>query len=93
MFRLIRFLFLLVITLLVTLYLLLLFVDLNHFKENEIVQKTASFQKISLNNFLSDETNEIFDLDSRNIQIFDANLEKVAEYLSTKNILKILRNI
>ena len=64
--------------------------DLNHFKENEIIQKTASFQKISLNNFLSDETNEIFDLDSRNIQIFDANMEKVAEYLSTKKDYQII---
>ena len=41
----------------------------------------AGFQKISLNNFLSDESNEVIDIDSRNIQIFDANMDKAAEFI------------
>ena len=57
---------------------------INHFTEAEIIQKTASFQKISLNNFLSDESNDVIDIDSRNIQIFDADMEKVAEFLLSK---------
>ena len=58
--------------------------DLNHFREAEIIQKTAGFQKISLNNFLSDECNEVIDIDSQNIQIFDADMDKVVEFLETK---------
>ena len=63
--------------------------SLNHFNESDVIQKTASFQKISLNNFLSDETNEVFDVDSRNIQIFDADMDKVAEFLSSKKEYQI----
>ena len=54
MFRLIRFLFLLVITLLVTLYLLLLFVDLNHFKEpierelTTVLKRPVTVERINL---------------------------------------------
>ena len=58
--------------------------DLNHFKESEIVQKLASLQKISLNNFISDECNEVIDIDARNIQIFDADMEKVAQFIQEK---------
>ena len=61
---------------------------LNHFKDNEIIQKSASFQKIFLNNFLSDESNEVIDIDSRNIQIFDANIEKISEYILSKTDYK-----
>ncbi len=63
--------------------------DANHFSEKEILQKTASFQKISLNNFLSDESNEVIDIDSRNIQIFDADMKKVAEYINEKKDYQI----
>lgn len=55
--------------------------ETNHFSETEIIQKMAGFQKISLNNFLSDESNEVIDIDSRNIQIFDANMDKAAEFI------------
>ena len=54
---------------------------LNHYSESEIIQKLARFQKISLNNFLSDESNEVIDVDSRNIPIFDADMEKLSEYI------------
>ena len=47
---------------------------MNHFSESEIIQKTAGFQKISLNNFISDESNEIIDIDARNVPIFDADI-------------------
>ena len=63
--------------------------DKNHFTETEIIQKTAGFQKISLNNFLSDECNEVIDIDSQNVQIFDADMEKVAEFLLSKKDYQI----
>lgn len=63
--------------------------ELNHFSENEIIQKMAGFQKISLNNFLSDECNEVIDIDSQNIQIFDADMDKVAEFLNSKKDYQI----
>ncbi|MCQ2754856.1 MAG: hypothetical protein MJ231_07395, partial [bacterium] len=43
--------------------------ELNHFSEAEIIQQVASFQKIYLNNFLSDENTEVIDVDARNLQI------------------------
>ena len=55
--------------------------SLNHYSESEIIQKMAGFQKISLNNFLSDESNEVIDIDSRNIPIFDADMSKLAEFI------------
>ena len=63
--------------------------ELNHYSENDIIQKTAGFQKISLNNFLSDECNEVIDIDSQNIQIFDADMDKVAEFLASKKDYQI----
>ncbi len=64
--------------------------ELNHFTESEIIQKLAGFQKISLNNFLSDESNEVMDIDSRSIPIFDANLEQISKFLSEKKDYKII---
>lgn len=63
--------------------------DLNHFTLEEFIQKTASFQKIFLNNFLSDENNEVLDLDARNIQIFDADMDKFARFLLEKKDYQI----
>ena len=63
--------------------------EINHFRENDVIQKSAGAQKISFNNFLSDECNEIIDIDSQNIQIFDANMEKVAEFLNSKKDYQI----
>lgn len=57
---------------------------MNHYTDSEIIQLAAGFQKISMNNFLSDESNEIIDIDSRNIPIFDADMDKVAEYILSK---------
>ena len=63
--------------------------DLNHFTLEEFIQKTAVFQKIFLNNFLSDENNEVLDLDARNIQIFDADMDKFARFLLEKKDYQI----
>ena len=38
-------------------------------------------QKIYLNNFLSDENNEVIDIDARNVQIFDADMLAVAKFI------------
>ncbi|MBO5739023.1 transcription-repair coupling factor [bacterium] len=63
--------------------------ELNHFSDLEIIKKTASYPKISLNNFLTDECNEIIDVDSRNIPIFDANMDNIIEFLMNKNDYQI----
>ena len=59
--------------------------EINHFTWEEMVKKVAGMQKIYLNNFLSDENNEVIDIDARNIQIFDANMEAVTNFLLEHN--------
>ena len=56
--------------------------ELNHFNYDDFIQTTAGFQKIYMNNFLSDESNEIIDIDARNIQIFDADMEAASRFIS-----------
>ena len=56
--------------------------ELNHFNYDDFIQTTAGFQKIYMNNFLSDESNEIIDIDARNIQIFDADMEAAARFIN-----------
>ena len=63
--------------------------EINHFTFKEIIQRIASMQKICMNNFISDETNEIIDIDSRNIQIFDADMQSVANYIKNHNNYQI----
>ena len=55
--------------------------SLNHFSLDNFIQQLAGFQKIGMNNFLSDENNEVIDIDARNIQIFDADMDSVARFL------------
>lgn len=55
--------------------------EINHFTLTEVVNKIAGFQKIYLNNFLSDENNEVIDIDARNVQIFDANMDAAAGFI------------
>ena len=55
--------------------------SLNHFSANEFRQKIVGFQKIFKNNFISNENNEIIDIDSQNIPIFDSNIEYLINYL------------
>ena len=53
----------------------------NHFNFEDFIQETAGFQKIYMNNFLSDKNREVIDIDSRNIQIFDADMEAAARFI------------
>ncbi len=53
----------------------------NHYSLEDFIQQTAGFQKICMNNFLSDESNEVIDIDARNIQIFDADMDAVSRFL------------
>ena len=62
----------------------------NHFKTEEIIQKTAAFQKICFNNFLSDESITIIDIDARNIQIFDADMQKVADFIKNRKDWQVI---
>ena len=55
--------------------------EINHFTWEEITRKAAGMQKIYLNNFLSDENNEVIDIDARNVQIFDADMQAVAKFI------------
>ena len=54
----------------------------NHFSLDEITKELTGFQKIYMNNFLSDENNEIIDIDARNIQIFDADMDSAARFIN-----------
>ena len=63
--------------------------EANHFSELEIIQKLAGYQKISLNNFLSDECNEVIDIDAQNVQIFDADMEKLSGFINSKKDYQI----
>ena len=61
----------------------------NHYSSAQIRNMLGGFQKISLNNFLSDESNEVIDIDSRTIPIFDADMERVAKYIKERNDYQI----
>lgn len=63
---------------------------MNHYTDTEIIQFIAGFQKISMNNFLSDELNEIIDVNSENIPIFDADMGKVAEYILSRKEYQVI---
>ena len=58
--------------------------ETNHFSTQELIQKEAAFQKIYFNNFLSDENNEVIDIDASNVQIFDANMDALADFISKR---------
>lgn len=55
--------------------------EINHFTLAETLNRTAGMQKIYFNNFLSDENNEVIDIDARNIQVFDADMDEAAKFL------------
>ncbi len=59
--------------------------EINHYTVSEIIQKIAGYQKIFLNNFLSDENNEVIDIDSRNVPIFDANMDNLTKFIKEHN--------
>ena len=55
--------------------------EINHFTLAETLNRTAGMQKIYFNNFLSDENNEVIDIDARNVQVFDADMDDAAKFL------------
>ena len=55
--------------------------SLNHYSLEDFIQQVAGFQKIYMNNFLSDENREVIDIDARNVQIFDADMNSVSKFL------------
>lgn len=55
--------------------------EINHFILAETLNRTAGMQKIYFNNFLSDENNEVIDIDARNVQVFDADMNEAAKFL------------
>lgn len=55
--------------------------EINHFTLVETLNRTAGMQKIYFNNFLSDENNEVIDIDARNVQVFDADMDEAAKFL------------
>ncbi len=55
--------------------------EINHFTLAETLNRTAGMQKVYFNNFLSDENNEVIDIDARNVQVFDADMDEVAKFL------------
>lgn len=55
--------------------------EINHFTLAETLNRTAGMQKIYFNNFLSDENNEVIDIDARNVQVFDADMNEAAKFL------------
>lgn len=55
--------------------------EINHFTLAETLNRTAGMQKVYFNNFLSDENNEVIDIDARNVQVFDADMDEAAKFL------------
>ena len=53
----------------------------NHFSLEELVQKLAGFIKISFNNFLDDEMDEIVEFNTLPLKNFEANLDEIAEFI------------
>lgn len=55
--------------------------DDNHIPFKEFTDKTASFVKIGLNNFLDSEFEEIIDLNGQTVKTFNANVDDIADYI------------
>lgn len=54
----------------------------NHLSLNELVQKLAGFVKISFNNFLDDEMDEIVEFNTLPLKNFEANLDEIAKFIT-----------
>ena len=64
--------------------------SLNHFTFNEIQEKLANYQKIYFSNFISEVNTDIIDVEAQNIQIFDADMLKIVEYLNNHKDFQII---
>ncbi len=57
---------------------------LNHFTGDEFRNKTMMFVKIAMDNFLNAEFDELVEFNSAVIANFEANMEKIADYIKSK---------
>ncbi|MCM1265874.1 MAG: DEAD/DEAH box helicase, partial [Candidatus Gastranaerophilales bacterium] len=55
--------------------------DKNHIPFKEFTDKSASFIKIGLNNFLDSEFEEIIDLNGQTVKSFNADVDAIADYI------------
>jgi len=62
----------------------------NHNSCEHIINTIAGREKIYLNNFLDDTPLEVLDLNAESIPLFDANLEKFAEFIMQYNNYKLI---
>ncbi len=53
----------------------------NHFAFEDFINKSASFVKIGLNNFIDGELEEVLEFDSQPLRSFEANLEEITEFM------------
>ncbi len=62
----------------------------NHLSSKDVIASIAGNPKIYLNNFLDDTELEVIDLNALSIPLYDANFEKIAEYITKYNNYKII---
>lgn len=55
--------------------------DKNHNPFSDFINKSASFVKIGLNNFLDSEFEEVVDLNAQTVKSFNADVEAIADYI------------
>lgn len=63
---------------------------LNHFTSEEFRNKTMMFVKIAMDNFLNAEFDELVEFNSAVIANFEANMEKIADYIKSKKDWQIV---
>ena len=63
--------------------------ELNHYKTKDIIVKLNSFQKISFNNFITDDSLDVIDVNSNMLPLFDANMERIVDYIKNHIDYKI----
>ena len=64
--------------------------DINHFSLEEFRTKAASFVKIAMDNFLDAEFDELVEFNSAIIPNFEANIQKIAEFIRSKSDYQIV---
>ena len=64
--------------------------NFNHFSLDEFRNQTALFVKIAMDNFLNAEFDEVIEFNSSVIMNFEANIEKIAEFIISKKDYQIV---
>jgi len=64
--------------------------EFNHFSIDDFRNKLASFVKIGFDNFINAEFDEIIEFNSAVIPNFEANIDKISDYILQKNDYKII---